>query len=412
MPEVRKGVHPTGSGVNHRRVVVFPSGLNLLRTPVMVNGHDMTASDAGRVSEPERRPSAIGTDLDDRRRAEPSQRLDSPATKRSALGVGHETSGGSDHRGELSVDRRRLTGHPSSIRRCPESGPRCQHGVVQDDVDALVRLLDLEPIEVNLFRGVSPDEDRQRVFGGQVAGQALVASARTVEEPGRMVHSLHAYFLRPGDPKAPILYEVDRIRDGRSFSTRRVVAIQHGRAIFNLQASFHDHEAGFDYQPQPRDDVPEPESLPDFKTRMEPHRERLGQWLDLPRPIDTRYVNGDPMSRSGQRSSSQLVWMRADGRLPDDPVLHACVVTYASDMTLLDTTLLPHGRSYFDGVQMASLDHAMWFHRPFRADEWMLYEQRAISSSSARGLAAGSIYTKDGELAVNVSQEGLIRPTS
>ncbi len=250
------------------------------------------------------------------------------------------------------------------------------------------------------------------MFGGQVAGQALVASARTVEEPGRMVHSLHAYFLRPGDPKAPILYEVDRIRDGRSFSTRRVVAIQHGRAIFNLQASFHDHEAGFDYQPQPRDDVPEPESLPDFKTRMEPHRERLGQWLDLPRPIDTRYVNGDPMSRSGQRSSSQLVWMRADGRLPDDPVLHACVVTYASDMTLLDTTLLPHGRSYFDGVQMASLDHAMWFHRPFRADEWMLYEQRAISSSSARGLAAGSIYTKDGELAVNVSQEGLIRPTS
>ncbi|MGA0813002.1 MAG: acyl-CoA thioesterase, partial [Ilumatobacteraceae bacterium] len=164
--------------------------------------------------------------------------------------------------------------------------------------------------------------------------------------------------------------------------------------------------------PHRREDVPEPESLPDFKTRMEPHRDRLGQWLDLPRPIDTRYVNGDPMSRSGQRSTSQLVWMRADGRLPDDPVLHACVVTYASDMTLLDTTLLPHGRSYFDGVQMASLDHAMWFHRPFRADEWMLYEQRAISSSSARGLAAGSIYTKDGELAVNVSQEGLIRPTS
>ena len=410
--QVREGVHAAGAGVDHRGVMVLPPGLDLLGAAVMVNGHDVATGDARRVRKPEGRPTAIGADLDDRARVDPSERLDAPATERGALVVGHESSGDGDDIGEFGVDRWRLAGHPGSIRRCPESGPRCQHGEVQDDVDALVRLLDLEPIEVNLFRGVSPDEDRQRVFGGQVAGQALVASARTVEEPGRMVHSLHAYFLRPGDPKAPILYEVDRIRDGRSFSTRRVVALQHGRAIFNLQASFHDHEAVFDYQPQPREDVPEPESLPDFKTRMEPHRDRLGQWLDLPRPIDTRYVNGDPMSRSGQRSTSQLVWMRADGRLPDDPVLHACVVTYASDMTLLDTTLLPHGRSYFDGVQMASLDHAMWFHRPFRADEWMLYEQRAISSSSARGLAAGSIYTKDGELAVNVSQEGLIRPTS
>jgi len=276
-------------------------------------------------------------------------------------------------------------------------------------VDNLIRLLDLEPIEVNLFRGRSPDEERQRVFGGQVAGQALVAAARTVDEPGRMVHSLHAYFLRPGDPLVPILYEVDRIRDGRSFSTRRVVAIQHGRAIFNLQASFHDQEAGLDHQSPAGRAAPDPESLPDFATRMEPHRDRLGPAIDLPRPIDMRYVDSDPLSRGDARSTNQMVWLRADGELPHDPVLHACIVTYASDMTLLDTTLLPHGRTFFDGVQMASLDHAMWFHRPFRADEWLLYEQFAISSSGARGLAAGNIYSRSGDLVVNVVQEGLIR---
>lgn len=280
---------------------------------------------------------------------------------------------------------------------------------MQDALDELVRLLDLEPIEVNLFRGRSPDENRQRVFGGQVAGQALVAAARTIEEPGRLVHSIHAYFLRPGDPKVPILYEVDRIRDGRSFSTRRVVAIQHGRAIFNLQASFHDHETGLDHQTEVRRDVPDPMTLPDFHERMEPYKDKLGPLWDTPRPIDIRYVGDDPMSRHERRSTSQLVWMRADGTLPPDPTLHACIVTYASDMTLLDTTLLPHGRSWLDGVQMASLDHAMWFHRAFRADEWLLYEQHAISSSGARGLAAGSIYTSRGDLAVNVVQEGLIR---
>ncbi len=284
-----------------------------------------------------------------------------------------------------------------------------QDGEVQEALDDLIRLLDLEEIEVNLFRGRSPDENRQRVFGGQVASQALVAAARTVEEPGRLVHSLHAYFLRPGDPHVPIVYDVDRIRDGRSFSTRRVVAIQHGRAIFNLQASFHDHETGLDHQTRPPVDVPDPESLPDFHERMEPYRDQLGPAFDMPRPIDIRYTGDDPMSRGAQRSTSQKVWMRANGQLPIDPTLHACIVTYASDMTLLDTTLLPHGRNWLDGVQMASLDHAMWFHRPFRADEWLLYEQHAISSSGARGLAAGSIYTRHGDLAVNVVQEGLIR---
>lgn len=275
---------------------------------------------------------------------------------------------------------------------------------------ALVRLLDLEAIEVNIFRGVSPDESRQRVFGGQVAGQALVAASRTVDDPARQVHSLHAYFLRPGDPTVPILYEVDRIRDGRSFSTRRVVAIQHGQAIFNLQASFHVHEPGFDHQLSMPGDLPDPESLADFKTRMAPHKHLIGDWYERPRPIDLRYIDGDPLERQGRPSTVQRVWLRADGELPDDPVLHACVVTYASDMTLLDTTLLPFGLAWNDpGVQMASLDHGMWFHRPFRADDWLLYDQRAISTSGARGLAGGSIYTRDGQLAITVVQEGLTR---
>jgi acyl-CoA thioesterase-2 len=287
----------------------------------------------------------------------------------------------------------------------------------QDAVDALCALLDLENIEVNVFRGRSPDEDRQRVFGGQVAGQALVAATRTVDDD-RPVHSLHAYFLRPGDPSVPILYEVDRIRDGRSFTTRRVVAIQHGKVIFNLQASFHVHEEGLDHEVTLADAMwdgqlpPDPESLPDWRTRMQPYADKLGAWLDRPRPIDTRNVDWSwDQRRSGPLPPHQRVWLRADGRLPDDPVLHQCVVTYASDMTLLDTTLLPHGSEAADeSIMMASLDHAMWFHRPFRADEWLLYVQDTPSTSAGRGLARGEIYTHGGELAVSVVQEGLIRP--
>ncbi|MDQ3468388.1 MAG: acyl-CoA thioesterase II [Actinomycetota bacterium] len=279
---------------------------------------------------------------------------------------------------------------------------------MQESLDDLVRLLALEPIEVNIFRGNSPDENRQRVFGGQVAGQALVAAARTIED--RRVHSLHAYFLRPGDPTVPILYEVDRLRDGRSFSTRRVVAIQHGRAIFNLQASFHVDESGPDHQlPMPQG-LPAPESLPGWLERMAPYQDQLGDWYHRPRPIDLRYVEGDPMSRKGTPSTGQRVWLRADGNLPDDPVVHACVVTYASDMTLLDTTVLPFGLGWDSpGMQMASLDHAMWFHRPFRADEWLLYDQHALSTSNARGFAGGAIFTHAGQLAVSVVQEGLTR---
>jgi acyl-CoA thioesterase II len=276
-------------------------------------------------------------------------------------------------------------------------------------LDDLVALLDLEPIEVNIFRGVSPQEKRQRVFGGQVAGQALVAAGRTVETGD--VHSLHAYFLRPGDPSVPILYEVDRIRDGRSFTTRRVVAIQHGRAIFNLSASFHIHEEGVDHQ-LPMPEAPDPESLPTMRERLAPWAEQLGDWLDRPQPIDQRYTDegGNLFYSGGARPPRQKVWIRADGRLADDQLLHACVVAYASDMSLLDSVMLPHRVSWDDPRLMgASLDHAMWFHRPFRVDEWMLYDQESPSAAGARGLARGTIFTRDGRLAVSVVQEGLIR---
>ena len=277
-------------------------------------------------------------------------------------------------------------------------------------LDNLVELLDLESIEVNIFRGRSPDENRQRVFGGQVAGQALVAATRTIEDPSRFVHSLHAYFLRPGDPYVPILYEVDRIRDGKSFATRRVVAIQHGRAIFNLQASFHVSEAGPDHQVPMPQGLPDPEDLPDWKTRMAPYKERMGDWYDRERPIDLRFIDGDPFSRQGQPADGQKVWMRADGELPDDPTLHACIVTYASDMTLLDTTVLPFGWSWDSpGLQMASLDHAMWFHRPLRMDDWLLYDMKSPSASGARGFAQAGVFARDGRLVATIAQEGLLR---
>jgi len=281
-------------------------------------------------------------------------------------------------------------------------------------LDELIELLHLETLEVNLFRGLSPDEDRQRVFGGQVAGQALVAAGRTVERG--VVHSLHAYFLRPGDPRIPIVYEVDRIRDGKSFTTRRVVAIQHGRAIFNLSASFHVEEPGPEHQ-YPMPEVPAPETLPTIVEQLAPHEDKfpeaMVEWLKRERPIETRsarpprWLDPDP----GPREPEQHVWFRANGTLPDDRLLHACVVAYASDLTLLDTATMAHVRSWDDeGFMIASLDHAMWFHRPLRADEWLLYHQKSPSAQAARGLAEGFIYRRDGTLAVTVIQEGLIRP--
>ena len=278
----------------------------------------------------------------------------------------------------------------------------------QDAVDDLVKLLDLEPIEVNIFRGTSPDEDRQRIFGGQVAGQALVAAARTVE-PDRLVHSLHAYFLRAGDPQVPVLYEVDRIRDGGSFTTRRVVAIQHGRAIFNMSASFQVTEDGYDHA-FPMPGVPDPEGLPTMRERLAHAGVPLTPWMERPRPIDIRHVDWPGADGVRHREPRQNVWLRADGRLPDDPILHTIVLTYASDMTLLDTSTLPHGGSWFEpSLFMASLDHAMWFHRSFRADDWLLYAQDSPNATGGRGLSRGLVFTRDGTLVATVMQEGLIR---
>ena len=281
-------------------------------------------------------------------------------------------------------------------------------------LDDLLVLLELERIEVNLFRGLSPDEDRQRVFGGQVAAQALVAAGRTVE-PDRPVHSLHSYFLRPGDPNVPIIYEVDRIRDGRSFTTRRVIAIQHGRVIFNLAASFQIVEPGPDHEME-MPEVPGPEALPTYRERLQPYMGRLGaemvEWLSRERPIDSRPVEDPHWLEPGPRPPEQDVWIRTNGTLPDDPLLHACIVAYASDLSLLDTATLPHAIGYDGHYQMASLDHAMWFHRPFRADEWLLYHQMSPSAHGARGLALGHVFTHDGTLAITVMQEGLIRPVA
>jgi acyl-CoA thioesterase-2 len=282
-------------------------------------------------------------------------------------------------------------------------------------LDDLLDILELEQLEVNLFRGISPDEDRQRVFGGQVASQALVAVGRTVDSD-KHVHSLHAYFLRAGDPRIPIIYDVDRIRDGRSFATRRVVAIQHGRPIFNLSASFQIDEPGPDHQ-YPMPDAPDPETLPTIRERLEPYADQFPtefvDWIRRDRPIDTRSARLprwlDP--DNSPREPEQHVWFRADGALPDDPLLHACIVVYASDLTLLDTAVMAHARSWDDDrFMIASLDHAMWFHRPLRADQWLLYHQKSPSASGGRGLAEGFIYNADGTLAVTVIQEGLIRP--
>ena len=274
-------------------------------------------------------------------------------------------------------------------------------------LDFLVNLLDLEPIEVNIFRGVNPNEDRQRVFGGQVAAQSLMAAGRTVEH-GRP-HSLHAYFLRPGDPNVPILYEVDRIRDGHSFTTRLVVAIQHGRAIFNMSASFHVDEAGLSHQIA-MPDVPAPETLATLTERLEPYREHMGDWFSRPHPIDQRHIGHLPFIHKEGNDPLQRLWIRADGTLPDDPLLHACIAAYASDMSLFDTMLAPHDVRWDDPDFMgASLDHSMWFHRPFRIDEWLLYDMDSPVSFGARGLARGFLFTQAGDLVVSMVQEGLMR---
>jgi acyl-CoA thioesterase-2 len=278
-------------------------------------------------------------------------------------------------------------------------------------VQELLDLLDLEQLEVNLFRGRSPAVTWQRVFGGQVVGQALVAACRTVE--GRPPHSLHAYFLLPGDPKVPIIYEVDRIRDGKSFTTRRVIAIQHGHPIFSMSVSFHADEPGFDHQAK-MPDVPKPDRLPgeaEIKQSTLPMMpDPVRRYFERERPIELRPVEFERYLGKKYEDGRFHVWIRTTGKLPDDPAIHQCVLAYASDMTLLDSALIPHGRTVFEKeIMAASLDHALWLHRPFRADEWLLYAQDSPNMHGGRGFSRGLIFASDGTLVASVAQEGLVR---
>ncbi len=285
------------------------------------------------------------------------------------------------------------------------------HNAGQPVVDGLVRLLDLEPIEENIFRGTSPKVSLQRVFGGQVAGQALVAAGRTVESD-RHVHSLHSYFIRPGDPATPIVYTVERVRDGSSFSVRRVVAVQHGKPIFTLSASFQLPQGGIDHQSQ-MPDVPDPESLPTLAERYRGFDELASIARLIPQAFDVRYVDDPPWvqrSQGPRENQPHRIWLRTNGVLPDDPLMHVCAITFASDMNLLDSVLIHHGlAARLDPISMASLDHAMWFHRQFRADDWFLYSSESPSASGGRGLATGRFFTRDGRHVVSVAQEGMIR---
>jgi len=281
----------------------------------------------------------------------------------------------------------------------------------QAAVDALLDVLDLDVLGDGRFQGESPPVGLQRVFGGQVAAQALVAAGRTVDRE-RAVHSLHGYFVRPGDPSVPITYQVENIRDGGSFSVRRSVASQHGQTIFFMSASFHRSEDGLDHQAPAPPEVPEPEDVPTMAERLARYPERHSVWAAIPRPIDVRYVGEPGWVRPGDRPAEirQRVWMRIDGKLPDDRLLHACLLTYASDLTLLDAVLGTHGEVWGPGgFAGASLDHALWLHRPFRVDEWFLYDCWSPSASGGRGLASGQMFARDGRLIASVTQEGLLR---
>lgn len=280
-------------------------------------------------------------------------------------------------------------------------------------LDELVKLLRLERLEENLFRGQSQDLGWGTVFGGQVLGQALSAAAQTVP-PERQVHSLHAYFLRPGDVNRPIVYDVDRIRDGTSFTTRRVVAIQGGKAILNMASSFQVVEPGFEHHDE-MPEAPPPESLPNEQERIATYVERLPPGLReravAARPFDIRPADppSDPFVPVG-RPPRRSVWLRTVERLPDEPALHRYLLAYASDYSFVTTALLPHGVTWVSpGMQVASLDHAMWFHEPFRVDEWLLHVMDSPVAHGARGLVRGRIFTEDGRLVASTTQEGLIR---
>jgi acyl-CoA thioesterase-2 len=275
----------------------------------------------------------------------------------------------------------------------------------------LLRLLELEPLEVNLFRGESRDIGSPQVFGGQVLGQALKAAYATVSD--RPVHSLHAYFLRRGDFNAPIVYEVERSLDGHSFANRRVVAIQHGAQIFNMTASFQVQESGFDHQVE-MPAVPAPETLPDFSLPpaavLEQLPERVRRFIELPRPFEIRMVQPIDYLKPRKVPPARQVWFRAVAPVPDEEALHRCLLAYVSDYFLLDTATLPHGTPYFSkDLIMASIDHAMWFHRSLRVDQWLLYALESPSASGARGFARASVFSHDGRLVASTAQEGLVR---
>jgi len=279
-------------------------------------------------------------------------------------------------------------------------------------VGDLIRLLDLEPIEMNIYRGRNRDIGTGRIFGGQVLAQALVAARRTIEED-RVAHSLHGYFILPGDLQIPVVYFVDRLRDGKSFTTRRVTAIQHGRAIFNMSASFQKVEEGPTHQ-LPMPDVPPPEELPSELQIIREMADRipasLRDVLTQDRPIDFRPVEQVDPFRPERQPPRRHMWLRAIGTMPDDLLMHQAILAYASDYGLLQTALLPHGLSFrMPNVQVASLDHAIWFHRPFRVDDWLLYAMDSPAAAGARGFTRGSFFTRDGTLVASVAQEGLTR---
>ena len=280
-----------------------------------------------------------------------------------------------------------------------------------DNFRELLGLMELERLEDNLFRGASRDIGTERVFGGQVLAQALLAASHTVDE--RLAHSLHAYFLRAGDPEAPIVYDVDRSRDGRSFSARRVVAIQHGRPIFTLAASFQVEEEGLEHQFD-MPEVPKPQEVEPIGDLPRDEYDRLPKniqrWLARFGPFEFRPVRGaDPHDRVPQPPFKDL-WFKLHGDLEDEPKLHRALLAYVSDFHLVGTATLPHGISWVEGkLIMASLDHAMWFHRDFRLDDWLLYSCDSPSTGGGRGLARGMIYDRQGRLVASTAQEGVIR---
>jgi acyl-CoA thioesterase-2 len=279
-------------------------------------------------------------------------------------------------------------------------------------LDRLLDILDLERIDADIFRGRNEDDGWFRLFGGQVAAQSLVAAQRTLGDDGPAAHSLHGYFLRGGDPRVPVTYTVDRIRDGRSFTTRRVVALQDGRAIFNTSISFHVAEDGYDHQ-DPMPDAPDPEEVPTWHERvaevLDKIPEERREWMLRERAIDLRSTLPHGMFSTTPSRQPNPVWMRANGEVPDDPAIHAALLTYASDIAFVDNMHRPHRRAGGPGVMLASLDHALWFHRPVRMDDWVLYHQDSPSAFGARGFARGAVYSRDGVHLASAAQEGVMR---